>query len=291
MTGSCTPHSLPLARVRSRTLDRGWPRCHGAACPGRRRAGRTPRRSPARGCRGRCTRRRRPARGGRTRPAPARGEASHLLPGVGLSGMRLTCTRLVPIRCAQERAEQVRTPRLVVDVADQRVLDRDAAARRGRVAAGGVEDLADLPAVVDRDQRVAQLVVRGVQGDGEGDRQSLGGQLVDRRDEPDGRDRDAARGDPEAVRGGVGDPPQRRDHALVVGQGLAHAHEHDVRQPRRLAQRAVAGRGGGLAHLVHDLGGGQVALAARPDRWRRTGTPSRSPPGWRCTPWPGPDSP
>ncbi len=71
---------------------------------------------------------------------------------------------------------------------------------------------------------------------------------------------------------GVGDPPQRRDHAFVVRQGLAHAHEHDVGQPGRLPQRPVAGRGGGLAHLVDDLGGGQVALqpalAGRAERAR-----------------------
>ena len=83
----------------------------------------------------------------------------------------------------QQRAQQVGPPGLVVDVPDQRVLDRDPAAGGGGVGPGGVQHLGDLPAPVDRDQRVAQLVVRGVQGDGQGDGETFGGQAGDGRDQ------------------------------------------------------------------------------------------------------------
>ena len=51
---------------------------------------------------------------------------------------------------AQHLAEQVGAPRLVVDVADQRVLDRHPAPGGRGVAAGGGQHLVDLPPVVDR---------------------------------------------------------------------------------------------------------------------------------------------
>ena len=96
----------------------------------RRRAGRRPRRSPGRGCRGPCMGRP-AARTRRTNSSwTGRGEASHREPGVGFSGIRLTCTSRSEVP-AQQPAEQVRPPRLVVDVPDQRVLD-------GHPAAGGV---------------------------------------------------------------------------------------------------------------------------------------------------------
>ena len=55
-------------------------------------------------------------------------EAVHFEPGVGLSGIRLTCTQPRP-RAVQHVAEQVGPPGLVVDVADQGVLDARPGAR------------------------------------------------------------------------------------------------------------------------------------------------------------------
>ena len=46
---------------------------------------------------------------------------------------------------------------------------------------------------------------------------------------------------------------------------------------------AVAQFDRGRAHLLEDLGGGQVALSARPGPSRRTGMPCRSRPATRCT--------
>ena len=101
----------------------------------------------------------------------------------------------------QQLAEQVGAERLVVDVADQRVLDRVPAAGLPRVGVGGVDDLADLPAGVDRHEGVAQLVVRGVQAHGEGDVAALLGEPADRRDQADRRDGHRPLGQPEPVRG------------------------------------------------------------------------------------------
>jgi hypothetical protein len=95
-----------------------------------------------------------------------------------------------PAALAQLLAEQVRPPRLVVDVPDEGVLDADPPPGRLEVAVGRIEGLVDLPAGVDRDEFVAQLVVGGVQRQGERHRDALGGEPVDAGDEPDRRHRE-----------------------------------------------------------------------------------------------------
>ena len=110
-------------------------------------------------------------------------------PGVGLSGIGLTCTQPRP-RCVELLGQQVGTPGVVVHVLDQRVLDGDPAARLVEVVVGGVERLVDLPAGVDRDELVAELVVGSVQGERERDRDVLVGELADRGDEADRGDGD-----------------------------------------------------------------------------------------------------
>ena len=54
-----------------------------------------------------------------------------------------------------------------------------------------------------------------------------------RRDQPDRGHRDAARRHAEPVRRRVGQPADRADGGLVVGQRLAHAHEDHVADPQR----------------------------------------------------------
>lgn len=88
-------------------------------------------------------------------------------------------------------------------------------------------------------------------------------ELVDGGDEPDRRHRDTALREPEAVRLGVGQGPDRSDHPLVVGERLAHPHEDDVAQPRRTpGDLAVTQRPHTVDDLVHDLAGGQVPVEA-----------------------------
>ena len=170
--------------------------------------------------------------------------------------------------------QQVSTPTLVVDVTDQRVLDRHAPAGGVVVVARGVERLVHLPTGVDGDQFVAQLVVRGVQGQRQRDGQLLERELADPGDQAHGGHGQPARGDPESLRGRVDDPVYGAHGGLVVGQGLPHAHEHDVGHPLghvlRVPHHAVAQRPHTLDHLIGDLGGGEVAceagLAGRTER-------------------------
>jgi hypothetical protein len=149
----------------------------------------------------------------------------------------------------EQLREQVGPPRLVVHVADQRVLDRQPPACLRGVVHRGAQHLADRPARVDRHEGVAQLVVRRVQGQREGDLQALLRQAAHRRDQADGGDDDAALADADAVRRRVDDPADGADHPVVVRQRLAHAHEDDVADP------AAAGRLGALGgdDLLDDL--------------------------------------
>ena len=79
--------------------------------------------------------------------------------------------------------------------------------------------------------------------------------------QPDGGDGDAARGHAEPVGGRVGEAAYGADDGLVVGQRLAHAHEHDVGDAAGAAGHLAAGqRPGAGDHLLDDLGGGHVAL-------------------------------
>jgi hypothetical protein len=63
----------------------------------------------------------------------------------------------------QPLAQQVCAPRLIVDVTNQGILHRNSPTGHIGVVAGGIERFVDLPPVVDRHQRVTQLVVRGMQ--------------------------------------------------------------------------------------------------------------------------------
>ena len=84
------------------------------------------------------------------------GEASHSEPGVGFSGIRLTCASGGASSSPSRSARQ----RLVVDVADHRVLDRVAPPGARGVGVGRGEHLGHLPPGVHRHEGVAQLVVR-----------------------------------------------------------------------------------------------------------------------------------
>ena len=169
-----------------------------------------------------------------------------------------------PVAVRREHvAEQVGPPGLVVDAAHHGVLDRDPALGLLGVVPRRLDRLGDGEAGVDRDQLVAQLVVRRVQAQRQGDRDALVGQLRDPGHQADGGDGDAARGHAEAVGRRVGQPAYGADHGLVVGHRLAHAHEHHVGDPARTAGDLVARqRAGAGDDLLDDLGGGHVALEA-----------------------------
>ena len=101
-------------------------------------------------------------------------DAVHFEPGVGLSGIRLTCTQPQSPRAASFSAS--RSARQAWSLMS-RIIAYSIDTRRlvcSRVPPGRVEHLVDLPAVVDRHEFVAQLVVRRVQRQRERDRDALG---------------------------------------------------------------------------------------------------------------------
>ena len=159
--------------------------------------------------------------------------------------------------------QQVGPPTLVVDVPDQGVLDGHAPAGRLVVPVRRVDGLVDLPPRVDRHQLVTQLVVGGMERQGQRHRNALRGQLVDARDEPNGRHGDASGRHTEPVRRRVGQAADRADRRLVVGEGLAHPHEDDVAHSQRVlpvrvdaaGQLATPQRPSGPDDLLDDLGG------------------------------------
>ena len=65
----------------------------------------------------------------------------------------------------------------------------------------------------------------------------------------------------------------RRQHPVQVEQWLAHAHEHDVREALAVGGQAA----GGVAHLVDDLGG--LEVAPEPELARRTERAADGAPG------------
>ncbi|SIA44519.1 Uncharacterised protein [Mycobacteroides abscessus subsp. abscessus] len=94
----------------------------------------------------------------------------------------------------------------------------------------------------------------------EGDPQPLVGKSPDGRRKSHRRDGDTALGYAEPLRRRRGDLAQHRQHAVVVGQGLPHAHEDDVGQAARPTRQLAVTQGRrGIADLFQNLGGRQIA--------------------------------
>ena len=165
---------------------------------------------------------------------------------------------------------------MVVDVANERVLDRHSPSGHVEIALGRVEGLVNAEAVVDGHEFIAQLIVGGVQRHRKRHGDSLASELVDRGHQPDGRDGHVACREPESERSGRDERAHGRHDRLVVGERLPHAHEDDVRQPHRIAaEDAVTRRPRGKANLLDDLGGRQVPREAHlPRRAERAGHPA-----------------
>jgi len=161
-------------------------------------------------------------------------------------------------------AQEIGTPRLVVDVADQCIFDGDSSTCHVRVIPCRIECFADIPSIVDGNQGVAQLVVGRMQRQRQGDAQTLVGELPNRGRQADRRYGDRPRGDPEALRRGSDDSADRGEHTVVVGERLTHAHEDDVGQP--VVVLVAHGRRRS-PNLLENLCGGEVsgqpALARR----------------------------
>ena len=165
------------------------------------------------------------------------GLASHSLPGVGFSGMTLTCTS-GPERAVQPLAQKICPPRLVVDVADQRIFDRHPPARSRRRSTAPPQGLRSTFHRLLTGTSVSRSSSSGACSDSASvTLRSFVGQFADRRGQPDRRHRHRPRRDPETVRRRGDDAPHRCQHPVVVRQRLAHPHEHDIRQPAVVASR------------------------------------------------------
>ncbi len=157
----------------------------------------------------------------------------------------------------EESGHRVGVQVRVVHAADHRHLVAHAPARCAGMVPRRGHDLADRPAPVQGHEDVAQRVAGRVQAHGEGELRPQRGQPPDARDDSRGGDRDVPGAEPEPAE--VVQGVDRFEHSVEVQQGLAHAHEHDVREPF-----AVACQGpGGQPHLIEDLGGLEIATEAQ----------------------------
>ena len=86
----------------------------------------------------------------------------------------------------EQPTQQVRPPRLIVHVSDQRVLDGDAPSCARGVVPRCLEHLGDLPALVDRYKLVAQIIIGRMQRKRKSHREILFGQTSHGRDQSDG---------------------------------------------------------------------------------------------------------
>ena len=164
---------------------------------------------------------------------------------------------------ARERSRQLgQTPRVlgaIVDSGQQGVLERHPSPGALAVIPRRRNHLGDRPTLVDRHQAIAQLVARGMERQGEPGLKTFLGQASDARDHAAGRDRDAPRAEIEAA--WVVKDADGRDDRVVVGERLAHSHEHQIEAgilPRVEVPHAE--------DLGDDLVGSQIALEPHQSR-------------------------
>ena len=128
-------------------------------------------------------------------------------------------------------------------------------AGEGGVLAGGGEGLRERLGAVDRHEAAAQFGAGAGEREAEADLRGLAGEAADPGGEAGGAHGDGAGVDGEG--GGVGEDRDRREHAVEVGERLAHALEDDA---------ADAGAGGQVCthepDLLDDLPRLEVALEA-----------------------------
>ena len=187
-----------------------------------------------------------------------------LRPGVGFSGIRLTCTQpQSPYELSTSASRSARQawslmPRIMAYSIETRRL-----VTLG-VVPGGLDRLGDRPAGVDRHQLVAQLVVGRVQADSASVTGMPSSASWRIRGTSPTVETVTPRADmPSPSGAGSVEPAYGADHGPVVGERLPHAHEDDVGDAARSARHLAAGqRAGAGDDLLDDLGRGHVALQA-----------------------------
>jgi hypothetical protein len=158
-----------------------------------------------------------------------------------------------------DRQQRARLSSGIVHPFEHHVFERDEVARRAlEVAVARAEQLADRILAVDRDDAVAQRIIRCMEGHRERNR-AFPGKPVHSRNHTGRGNGDAATRKPVGIV--IEHQLQRRDQRVEVEHRLAHAHQHDVRdRPRRAllpAEQAVRD-----PQRRDDLGGAEVAIEA-----------------------------
>ena len=141
--------------------------------------------------------------------------------------------------------------RTVVHVGDERPFETETTALGLEILAAGFHQHLDGIATIDGHEGIAQIVVGGVQADGEADGQGAGGETLDAGHDAHGGHRQLTCGDADVVV----DAHQRLPHGFFVRQRLAHSHVDDVAH----ASTHRLGALGGANHLFDDLAGREVA--------------------------------
>ena len=124
---------------------------------------------------------------------------------------------------ADERDELVGVLERVVDAAEQDVLEGDPLAVAQRDGRESFEEGGDVPFARDGHDGLADLVVGGVEADGQLGADGFFGEVEDAGKDAGGADGHARLGD-----GHLGEETDGGDEVGVVEEGLAHAHEDEV---------------------------------------------------------------
>ena len=159
----------------------------------------------------------------------------------------------------------------IVDAVDHRPLKADTAPLGTAVVGQGARQVAQGIRAVDRCDAIAQAVVRGVQRDCQIDRQAGSCQTHNARNDTDSGHRDVPGTDAHVAMEALHGCP----HRVIVGERLAHAHEHDVHgSAADGSARRAAGAGRWLLqraqHLLDDFPDAQIPVESHLARCAET---------------------
>ena len=156
----------------------------------------------------------------------------------------------------------------VVLPGDERVFKGNTPPRGFEIIGAGAEQLRDGITPVHRHDGAPRLVGRGMERDGEGDRQILLRKVIDARDDAAGREGNVPVADVQPRR--VPDKAQKFHHVVIVVERLSDAHEHHaVDALARVERRGDdlpehLGRGQ-VPHLAANRGGTELTAHGAPD--------------------------
>ena len=165
----------------------------------------------------------------------------------------------------------------VIHIADQAVFKGDLPAGRAIVGPAGLHQFLDGPAPGDRHDLLPLCIGRSMEGQGQGNMQTLLRQTVDVGDDPAGGDRHVPLAQMHPLR--TCQKPQETQQIVIIVKGLAHSHDNDMgdrlpgltgngidlfehlRGRQGTDQSVQGGRAEAASHPAPDLGGYADAVA------------------------------